>query len=529
MPMSKVLRLGTRRSLLAWAQSSWVAREIERLNPGVRVELVGIDTRGDKIQDVSLQKVEGKDFFVAELDDNLRAGTVDLSVHSMKDLSLDRPREFVCAAIPKRENPRDVALFGPGVIERLRRGEKIRVGTSSPRRLENIPAFLELALPRLPADGDSPGSKIPELEFVEIRGNVNTRLARVLEDEASPRYLDAVILAFAGMIRLWADEKARIEAAQLLSRCRWMVLPIAENPTAPAQGALSIECREADSDTRAMIAKMHCAETASHVSRERDVLAEAGGGCHQRFGATSFTTPEAGDLFYLRGRLPDGRLLGELRWSPPGPRPTGAKPWDGSASGQGDATASKDVFRAAPPTPQAPALFVAHSRAWPAGSGPALGPALGLDRRIWCSGTKSWFKLAALGVWVEGCAENLGFDWLTPTLQEKVLQLPPLGDWQALTHEGALEGWEGKIGSTVATYRVDEPANSLNSAERLAFENSTHYFWSSSTQFDSLWKLVPRDAHHACGPGKTARHLRDAGLNPVVFPAVEEWKKWLGK
>ncbi len=517
--MSKVLRLGTRRSLLAWAQSSWVAREIERLNPGVRVELVGIDTRGDQIQDVSLQKVEGKDFFVAELDDNLRAGTVDLSVHSMKDLSLDRPREFVCAAIPKRENPRDVALFGPDVIERLRRGERIRVGTSSPRRLENIPAFLERALPRLSGEGT------PELEFVEIRGNVNTRLARVLEDEASPRYLDAVILAFAGMIRLWADEKARIEAAQLLSRCRWMVLPIAENPTAPAQGALSIECRAADSDTRAMIAKMHCSETAAHVTRERDVLAEAGGGCHQRFGATSLTTPEAGDLFYLRGRLPDGRHLGELRWSPPGPRPTGAKPWDGSVSSPLDTPASKEGVRNTPPVPQAPAFFVAHSRAWPAGSDWVLG----LNRRIWCSGTKSWFKLAAQGVWVEGCAENLGFDWLTPTLREKVLQLPPLEDWQALTHEGALEGWEGKIGSTVATYRVDEPTGSMNPAERLAFENSTHYFWSSSTQFDSLGKLVPRDAHHACGPGKTARHLRDAGLNPVVFPAVEEWKKWLGK
>src|ERR1700722_16267438 len=107
------LKLGTRRSLLAWAQSGWVAREIERLSPGARGGLVGLHTRGDKIQDVPLQSVQGKEFFVAELDEALRSGAVDLTVHSMKDLSLERPSKFICAAIPPRENPRDVVLFSP--------------------------------------------------------------------------------------------------------------------------------------------------------------------------------------------------------------------------------------------------------------------------------------------------------------------------------------------------------------------------------------------------------------------------------
>src|ERR1700733_1025487 len=121
-----VLKLGTRKSLLAWAQSSWVARQIEKHNPGTRVELVGIETRGDKIQDVSLQVASqmtgGKEFFVAEIDEALRSGAVDLTVHSMKDLSLDRPQELMNAAIPKRENPRDVALFSPGILKKLREG-----------------------------------------------------------------------------------------------------------------------------------------------------------------------------------------------------------------------------------------------------------------------------------------------------------------------------------------------------------------------------------------------------------------------
>src|SRR4051812_2086123 len=102
MKTRKTIQLGTRKSILAWAQSSWVAREIERLNPGVSVKLVGIETRGDKILDVSLRTVAGKEFFVAELDEALASGAVDLSVHSMKDLSLERPLEFCLAAIPRR-------------------------------------------------------------------------------------------------------------------------------------------------------------------------------------------------------------------------------------------------------------------------------------------------------------------------------------------------------------------------------------------------------------------------------------------
>src|SRR3954451_15625446 len=127
-----MLKLGTRKSLLAWAQSSWVARELERLNPGVKVELVGIETDGDRILDVALQSVAGKEFFVAEIDDALRSRAVDLTVHSMKDLSLDRPAEFVLGANPPRENPRDVIVFGPAAEEGLKAGRELRIGTSSP-------------------------------------------------------------------------------------------------------------------------------------------------------------------------------------------------------------------------------------------------------------------------------------------------------------------------------------------------------------------------------------------------------------
>ena len=112
----RLLRLGTRRSALARAQSGQVARQLERLHPGLTVELVGIDTRGDRILDQPLSKVEGKEFFTAEIDAALLRGDVDFTVHSFKDLSLERPPELVMGAVPERQNPRDIALFAPDVL-----------------------------------------------------------------------------------------------------------------------------------------------------------------------------------------------------------------------------------------------------------------------------------------------------------------------------------------------------------------------------------------------------------------------------
>ena len=488
--LTRELKLGTRRSLLAWAQSSWVATEIERLNPGVRVTLFGIDTRGDQIQHIPLQQVEGKDFFVAELDQALKSGIVDLSVHSMKDLSLDRPAEFIRAAIPKRENPRDVALFGPSILERLSSGKSVRIGTSSPRRLENIPHFLKSALPRLGLSLSLKRGE-PKLELLEIRGNVNTRLSRVHEPEGSDRKLDAVILAMAGLIRLWADEKGRSELAKLLDGVRWMVLPLRPNPAAPAQGALAIECRADDLFVKDAISKLHHPETETHVSQERQLLADWGGGCHQRFGATSIDS-EAGPLLFIRGKKSNGEHVEELRWNEPPspsclPSPQGeVRPWDGPAERE------ERVPVQVSPLTQAfdnESVFVAHSRAVSEASVTKLAQA-----RVWTSGVPSWLRLASLGVWVEGCAEGLGYETLRTTLDEPVLQLRP--EWTVLTHDAAQSGWQSE--KVIATYTVPK-------ASKLGFDPSiqselaaaTHIYWSSGSQFDELQGYCAKSAQHA--------------------------------
>ena len=240
--LQRPLRLGTRRSLLARAQSSAVARTLEKLHPGLQVELVGIDTRGDRITEIPLTQVDGKEFFTAEIDAALRAGTVDLTVHSYKDLSLERPPELHLGAVPARENPRDIVFFAADTLEQLARGVPLRIGSSSPRRQAFAPAFLERALPGA-----------PRIELCELRGNVDTRLRRLREPRGSERQLDGVILAFAGLSRLWQDEAVGAAAIlrELLAGLPRMLLPLNLCPAAPAQGALAIECRSDDARTRA--------------------------------------------------------------------------------------------------------------------------------------------------------------------------------------------------------------------------------------------------------------------------------------
>src|SRR6202051_1934917 len=129
----RALKLGTRRSALARAQSAAVARQLEQLHPGLNVELVGIETRGDRILDTPLSSVEGKEFFTDELDAALLGGAVDFTVHSYKDLSLERSARLLLAAVPRPQQSHDLALLTADVAGSVAGGHGLIVGGSSPR------------------------------------------------------------------------------------------------------------------------------------------------------------------------------------------------------------------------------------------------------------------------------------------------------------------------------------------------------------------------------------------------------------
>ncbi len=521
MSVTRKLRLGTRRSALAWVQSSQVAAALRAAHPGLEVELVGIETRGDVVLDRPLSAMEGKEFFTAEIDIALRAGRVDFTVHSLKDLSLERPPEFVLAAVPKRANPRDIAIFAPDVPQRLAQGAGLRIGTSSPRRAELLPPFFARALPHAARN---------TITLENLRGNVDSRLRRLHEPRGSERQLDGVVLALAGLSRLFADTTTERQGQQLLrellQRLHLMVLPLTDSPGAPGQGALAIECRADDAATRALLAALEHPETRGAITVERQLLSQHGGGCHQRFGATLQWLPELGGLLQVAGRSSQNADIAERRFLPQTALPEhvdAVRIWDGSTAERAAATPVLDAAGLAARL-RGNTVFVAHSRALPTGAAPLLA-----GKSVWTSGTKSWFALAAEGIWVQGCAEGLGAETAGTLVAEPVLRLPPLAQWNVLTHSAALEPWQAGSwagANVIATYTVAE--TSLPPAAELGA--ATHVFWSSTAQFERGQQLVNAGAHHASGAGKTAEHIRSAGVrNFRAFPSVEEWRKWTAR
>ncbi|MFD5521830.1 hydroxymethylbilane synthase [Streptomyces sp. NPDC127066] len=262
----QALRLGTRRSKLAMAQSGQVADAVSRVT-GRPVELVEITTYGDVSRE-NLAQIGGTGVFVTALREALVRGEVDFAVHSLKDLPTAQPENLALAAVPVREDVRDVLVARDGLtFEQLPDGA--RVGTGSPRRMAQLNAYAR-----------SHGMSI---ETVAIRGNVDTRIGYVHSGE-----LDAVVLAAAGLNRIGRID----EVTDFLSVDT--VLP------APGQGALAIECAADNADLVAALAELDDPFTRAAVTAERSLLAALEAGCSAPVGAYA-------DL------LADGQIVKEMR------------------------------------------------------------------------------------------------------------------------------------------------------------------------------------------------------------------------
>ena len=278
---TRTLRLGTRASALATTQSGLVAEMVRAL--GRDVELVEVTTEGD-VTAAPLASLGGTGVFVSALRDALLCGDVDLAVHSLKDLPTAPADGIALAAVPTREDPRDVVVARDGLtLGELPVGS--RVGTGSPRRVSQL-AALGLGL-----------------ELVGIRGNVDTRIRKVREGE-----YDAIVLARAGLSRL-----GRVaEATEVLDPLQ--MLP------APGQGALAIECRSDDTELVELLSRLDDRASRAAVTAERAVLSTLEAGCAAPLGALADVVEgEDGDELWLRAVAlsPDGALT--VRMSATGP------------------------------------------------------------------------------------------------------------------------------------------------------------------------------------------------------------------
>ena len=267
MTRPKTLTIGTRQSQLALWQTNYVADLLRRAWPDVTITIQPFNTRGDATQkaDIPLPEVGGKGLFTAELEEALHTAVIDLAVHSLKDLPVENTAELTIGAVPKRANVQDVLVAQNGhTLDNLPPGAVI--GTGSKRRAAQLLA------------------QRPDLEIRPIRGNVDTRQRKVLED----KLYDATVLAAAGLERL-GDTAATTH-----------YLPLDLMLPAPGQGALAIQCRQADRTTLHYLAVLEDPHTRLAVTAERAFLAVLGGGCSAPVAAHATVDPQTHEIF-LRG------------------------------------------------------------------------------------------------------------------------------------------------------------------------------------------------------------------------------------
>ncbi len=272
---SRTIRIGSRKSQLALVQTHWVQGELEKNFPDISFEVIEMSTQGDKILDVALAKIGDKGLFTKELEQGMLNQEIDLAVHSLKDLPTKLPDGLILGCVTARVNPADALVVNPKhqdkQLDTLPEGAVI--GTSSLRRLAQLRHYY------------------PHLAFKDVRGNVNTRLAKLDAGE-----YDAIILAVAGLERLGLSDRIH------------QVIPDEISLHAVGQGALGIECRQGDREILEIIKVLEDVATRDRTLAERAFLRELEGGCQVPIGVN---TRIAGDNLTLIGMVAslDGKTL----------------------------------------------------------------------------------------------------------------------------------------------------------------------------------------------------------------------------
>lgn len=489
-----------RGSALSLLQMEKVRDRIRSVFPDAAVELLTRSSRGDMLADIPLQGLEGTDFFTREIFDALRNNEADIAVHSLKDMSSEHFFGGHVFAVPDREDARDVLFVNRSFRARLEAGEPVRIGTCSPRRERMAKAFLRSVF--------TPFYPSFAVELLPLRGNVDSRLRKLTAGE-----YDAIILAAAGVNRLLADSSNRTQVKSYLGSLDKIFLPLVECAPAPCQGAIAVEALP--DNTRA-VEVLHAINQPAFYDRcvaEKKMAQSVGVGCDQRFGVWS-TAVAGGTQLYIGGEDSLGQLLDRWVGLPDALAPSthlfSSTDYMGAFF---EYEFLKELL-----LPEATVVFVANHKA-------VEHPAV-LDwlrrRRVWVAGTRTWKELAKKGIWVEGSADAMGMESLTDFWSSPLAGVDPK-ELLILTNEQAAKEWQRKGYPSLGTYRLLEKRRTELEKQ---IARADFIFWTSAAQYRLYQPVLKPGVRHACPSGDTARQLREAGLDPLIFPTIKAFQQW---
>jgi hydroxymethylbilane synthase len=521
------ITIGSRKSLLAQIQAREISARLRSL--GATTSLSLMSTTGDQNLRNPLWQEKGKDFFTKELDSKLAHHEIDLVVHSLKDLSSDRPPGFFLTAIGEREFDDDILLIKKPTIRRLKAGEftdrPFTVGTSSPRRI----AHLQYLNDYLPWQRDDQKVTIKEKW---IRGNVQTRIKQVLKN-----YVDALVLSLAGLERLAKDSEGKIELRALIANLDYMILPLSQFPTSPGQGALAVEINQNNprfEQINKLCRQLNHQPTRILTENERGLFARYGGGCHLPVGISSFNHRSGKQGTFLSG-LYKNRFFRERRYSLDleklAPNLSPEQVFIGLNDRKTllpgivqDEILIKSSFVKSQKIAQSDqdAIFYLTTRhAFQALKNSSDIQALFTNKRVFAAGTKSMKLLAKNRIWCSGCSDGQGDDYINRYKKSHFLNLFPNSlnrQWQVLSHDQAFSS----LGPIVECYtrKIQQPTRVFQ--DRL--KKVKAFYWTSFYQFEVYHSEFPNLLHknsnivHLCGLGKTYQQLYQANIpiNPIL-------------
>jgi hydroxymethylbilane synthase len=510
-----------------------VKHKIETAFPDVTVQLIAGSSRGDALQNIPLQTVEGSDFFTQEIFEKLTTGEADIAVHSLKDMSAEHFFGNNIFAVVDRDDVRDVAIFRKQVLEKIGKGETIVIGTCSPRREEMARGFLQKALPQLNSEF--------KVTTKFIRGNVDTRLRKLDAGE-----YDGIILATAGLNRLFNSEADVQPIRNLLQNKLLMVLPLIECVPAPCQGAIVAEAHPSNAKAKKILQAINEVELMDDCIKEKKIAGQYGKGCLQKFGVATVRY-DSKKTIYAAGKnaaeetfsnwhgLPDLYIEGKNMFSTNDfmGRFFQYEYFDKDYNIEQQVVYVSN-YKAVNSSIELPNDEVSDpssslrvnstgddKNSLSTNNSNKLVDQL-KQKKVWAAGTKTWVELAKKGIWIEGCADALGLESLRQVFNMPVLNIAT-NDVCVITNKESERTWQQKGWHVIATYSLHEKEND---ELKTFFSNADIIFWTSYRQYEQYKSVLKETVVHCCPAGETAELLRAAGIEPVIFPTIKSFQQW---
>ena len=536
------MKIICRKSNLSKAQGQLAQRILVQHFPDVSIDFLYKETSGDLDQTTPLYQMMDKNVFSSDIDAALRHGSADFAVHSLKDVGEERllSEGDFHAAVFERDLPHDIVIFKADILEKLKENRPLSIGTSSLRREELVPQFLQKALPF----GDFSKEKCI-IQIKPIRGNVETRLRKLVNFDD----YDGIVLAAAGLNRLLKSAFSH-DVKILLNGTLKMWLPLVECPPALGQGALLIECLKTNLEAVEMLKAIDNQALKVQLLAERAATLDFGTGCHQRFGAvfienndSNGENTEGGNCVISNGKTAAGasanRFVFEADKRLAGKKIVSATDFmrdffDYEFYDKKRISHTCEVLQHLAGVGNT--FFIAHHRAVTDEVAKILRghsisdfgfgmsdtpqrrhPKSEIRNRVWASGTKTWFELAKKGIWVEGCADGFGIDFLKNAWKSPLFGVSE-SEIILLTNENSARDWQKEGRIAIATYRL---IPNLSEGLIAALRDAEVIFWTSFKQFEAGKSFFTGGVLHACPAGKTARKLRELGIEPAVFPSIK--------